>query len=64
VLDVCSINYSTNDTRILSVYVATVTHRLWPWPVKLVLEALEGTVASEVAIPVLSHIPISRSHME
>jgi hypothetical protein len=33
----------------------------WLWPVKF---ALEGTVASEVGIPGLSHIPGSRSCME
>jgi hypothetical protein len=42
-------------------YAATVTHRLWLWPVKF---PLEGTVASEVGIPGLSHIPIGRSRME
>jgi hypothetical protein len=41
VLDICSIIYSANGIRILPMYAAIVTHRLWPWPVEL---ALEGTV--------------------
>jgi hypothetical protein len=45
-------------------YVAAVTHQHWLWPVKYVLKALEGTVASEVGIPGLSHIAIGRSRME
>jgi hypothetical protein len=32
------------------------------WPVKFALEALEGSVASEVIIPGNSHIPTGRSY--
>jgi hypothetical protein len=49
------------DIPILPMHAATVNHLRWLWPVKF---ALEGTVASEVGIPGLSHIPIGRSRME
>jgi hypothetical protein len=55
--DICVITLQTR-TRYLN---SSVTRRLWLWPVKF---AIEGTVASEVGIPGLSHIPLSRSHME
>jgi hypothetical protein len=45
-------------------YAATVTHRLWLWPVKFALATLERTVASEVGIPDLSHISVGRSRVE
>jgi hypothetical protein len=41
-------------------YAATLAHRRWLWPLKF---ALEGTAASEVGIPGLSHIPTGRSRM-
>jgi hypothetical protein len=50
--DMCSISYSAN---------VNVIHRRWLWPVKF---ALEGTVASQVGTPGLSHIPIDRSRIE
>jgi hypothetical protein len=43
---------------------ATMTHQSWLWPVKLVLEVLEGAVVSDVGTSDLSHIPISISRME
>jgi hypothetical protein len=44
-------------------YAATLTHGRWLWPTKFALAALEGTAASEVGIPGLSHFPTGRSHM-
>jgi hypothetical protein len=46
------------------VYTAAVSHRPWLSRVQFVLEALEGTVPSEVGMPDLSHIPIGGSRME
>jgi hypothetical protein len=58
----CPISYSSKrqrDIRILPMYAATLTQRRWP--AKL---ALEGTVASGVGIPGLSHIQISKIRLE
>lgn len=41
-----------------------LTHRRFLWPADLAVGALDGTVTSEVGIPVLSDIPIGRSCME
>lgn len=48
----------------LPMYATAVTHQRWLWSVKFALEALEGSLVSEVCIPGLSHNPIGRSHME
>jgi hypothetical protein len=47
--------------QIIPMYTATLTHRRWLRSVKF---TLEGTVTSEVRIPVLSHIPIGRGRAE
>jgi hypothetical protein len=49
------------DIRMLPMYSAPVTHRHWLWSVKF---ALEGTVASEVGIRDVTHIPVDRSLMD
>jgi hypothetical protein len=55
-LDICFINYTANVNAILS-----SSHRRWLRPLKFSLEALEGTVTSEVGIPGLALIPIGKS---
>jgi hypothetical protein len=53
-----------DDIRILPMYAATVSHLLWLWPAKFAIAVLEGTVASEVVIHCISHIPVYINHME
>jgi hypothetical protein len=65
--DMSSIGYSDKVNAIfrsIPMYAATDIHHRWLWPVKFILEALEGTMASEVSIPDLPHILLGGSRME
>jgi hypothetical protein len=59
--NMCSINYSPNV--ILPVNATTMTHQDWSLAMKFTLMPLGGSMASEVCLSDVSHIPISRSDM-
>jgi hypothetical protein len=64
--EICSISYTAKVNSTIECFSRTpqLTQRRLLWPVKFSVAALEGTVTSEVAVPVVSHIPIGRSYME
>jgi hypothetical protein len=55
---------SQNDIGILPMYGATLTHRRWLRPAKFTFEALEWTMATDVGIPGLSHIPVGGNGLQ